>query len=251
MSVSVDFIYDPECPNAKTARANLMTALSRAGAAARWTEHLAGAPSTPAELRSFGSPTVLVDGRDVAGESPSAARSCRRYDGSGAPSVELILAALRSPATDDAGGAAPRPWLSRAAILPGLGVALMPKVVCPLCWPAYAGVLGAMGLGFLMEDRWLLPISAIFLALLLLALGWRARSRRGFGPLALGAIGAGLVLVGKFALDFAPAAYAGVVTLFAACVWNAWPRRASDAECSACVATPATNAGPIQPKGNP
>jgi mercuric ion transport protein len=250
MSVSVDFIYDPECPNAKTARANLMTALSRAGVAPRWVEHLAGAPSTPVEVRSFGSPTVLVDGRDVAGDAPASAQSCRRYDGSGAPSVELIHQALRGSA-DTAGGAAPRPWLSRAAILPGLGVALMPKVVCPLCWPAYAGVLGAMGLGFLMEDRWLLPISAIFLALLLLALGWRARSRRGFGPLAVGAIGAALVLVGKFALDFSPAAYAGVATLFAACVWNAWPRRASDAECSACVATPATNAGPIQPKGNP
>ena len=71
MSVSVDFIYDPECPNAKTARANLMTALSRAGVAPRWVEHLAGAPSTPVEVRSFGSPTVLVDGRDVAGDAPA------------------------------------------------------------------------------------------------------------------------------------------------------------------------------------
>ncbi len=241
MSVTVDFIHDPECPNVKAARTNLMSAFSRAGVAPRWTEHVAGAAETPAELRAFGSPTILVDGHDVAGDAPTSARSCRRYDGSGVPSVSQIAEALAAgrERDDSAASAAPtHTWLPRAAMLPGLGIALMPKVVCPLCWPAYAGVLGALGLGFLMEDRWLILISAGFLLLLLLALGWRAHARRGFGPLLAGSIGAALVLAGKFAFDSSPAAYLGVATLFAACVWNAWPKsKASEAPCKACVDT--------------
>ncbi|MBO6934846.1 MAG: hypothetical protein JJ863_07720 [Deltaproteobacteria bacterium] len=238
--MSVDFVYDPECPNVKAARANLMSAFSRAGVAPRWTEHLSGAPETPAEFRAFGSPTILVGGQDVAGDLPTAAQSCRRYDGSGVPSVSLIAEALtadRNRGDAPASAAPTRRWLPRAAILPGLGIALMPKVVCPFCWPAYAGVLGALGLGFLMEDRWLLPLSAGFLLLLLLALGWRARARRGFGPLLVGSVGAALVLAGKFAFDSSPAAYLGVATLFAACAWNAWPKsKASEAKCNACLA---------------
>jgi mercuric ion transport protein len=40
-------------------------------------------------------------------------------------------------------------WRRTVAILPGIGVSLMPKLICPLCWPAYAGLLSAVGLGFL------------------------------------------------------------------------------------------------------
>jgi hypothetical protein len=33
-----------------------------------------------------------------------------------------------------------------AAVLRGIGVSMMPKLICPLCWPAYAGLLLAAGL---------------------------------------------------------------------------------------------------------
>jgi mercuric ion transport protein len=32
--------------------------------------------------------------------------------------------------------------------LPGVGVSLLPKLTCPACWPAYAGLLSSVGLGF-------------------------------------------------------------------------------------------------------
>ena len=33
--------------------------------------------------------------------------------------------------------------------MPGIVVALLPKLFCPLCWPLYAGVVSSIGLGFL------------------------------------------------------------------------------------------------------
>ncbi len=124
---------------------------------------------------------------------------------------------------------------STLAVLPGLGVALMPKVVCPLCWPLYAGALSAAGLSFLMEDRWLLPISAAFLVAALAALCWRARTRRGYGPAAAGLVAAAAILVGKFAFESDTAVYGGVAALVAASVWNGWPRRTKIGACPACV----------------
>jgi len=35
-----------------------------------------------------------------------------------------------------------------AAVLPGIGVSLMPKLICPLCWPAYAGFCRRSDLDF-------------------------------------------------------------------------------------------------------
>lgn len=33
----------------------------------------------------------------------------------------------------------------RWATIPGVGVALLPKLVCPLCWPAYAAIASTLG----------------------------------------------------------------------------------------------------------
>lgn len=237
---TVDFVYDKDCPNVRAARANLMRAFSRVGVSAGWKEHQIGSADAPARVRGFGSPTILVDGVDVGGLAAGAEACCRVYEGGGAPSVELIADALRRVDQTDTRPEKQRPtplrsrWKSTAAVLPGIGIALMPKVVCPLCWPAYAGVLSAVGLTFLMEDRWLLPISAVFLLAALAALAWRARSRRGYGPLGIGAVSAAVILIGKFAFDSTPTVYAGIAALVLACIWNAWPRRAVEPSCSAC-----------------
>lgn len=237
--VTVDFVYDENCPNVKAARANLIRAFARIGLPARWTEHQIGAPEAPLRVRGFGSPTVLVDGEDVGGLAAGAEECCRLYPGGGAPGVELIAEALsqaerasslrRRPPTPPRGR-----WRSTAAILPGIGIALMPKVICPLCWPLYAGVLSAAGLTFLMEDRWLLPLSGVFLGLALAALAWRARSRRGYGPLALGALSCTVILAGKFLMQSDATVYVGVAVLVVACSWNAWPQRTVEPSCSAC-----------------
>ena len=239
----VDFVYDPACPHVEEARAHLLRAFARAGVSARWEEHRIGDADASAHVRGYGSPSILVDGVDVTGHSPLAGACCRVYASGGAPDVELIAAALtrseaqRVPASlSAASGSAPprRPWKPAVAALPGLGVALLPKVVCPLCWPAYAGLLSAAGLTFLMEDRWLFPISVALLAVALVALGWRADARRGYGPLLLGALAAVAIVAGKFAIASTSAVYTGVTILVVACVWNLWPRRAAPPNCAAC-----------------
>jgi len=247
----VDFVYDSECPNVQAARGNMMRAFSRMGVPARWREHRIGDPEVPDRVRGYGSPSVLVDGLDVAGQAPTSDACCRLYSAGGVPGVELIAAALEVATVNerDDGHAAMVStgdqvsasaesgrggWRSSAAVLPGIGVALMPKLVCPLCWPAYAGVLSATGLTFLMEDRWLLPISGVFLCAALAGLAWRATSRRGYGPLYTGAVAALIIMVGKFAFDWMGLVYLGIAVLTAACAWNAWPRRTPTPACSAC-----------------
>ena len=233
--VTVDLVYSPDCPNVSLARTNLLFAFARAGIKPTWSEHRIGDPDAPQRTRGFGSPTILVDGRDVAGEAPSAEVSCRLYEGTGhAPGAEQVLAALtgsRAPATKR-----PTGWRSSLGVLPGIGFALLPKVACPACWPAYAGVLTSVGLGFLMDVRWLLPLTAVFLLAAVVALGFRARQRRGFGPLFVGLGASAIVLVGKFALESDGAMYVGLGLLVAASIWNTWPRRATP-PCPACTTT--------------
>ena len=61
--------------------------------------------------------------------------------------------------------------------LPGIGVAMLPKLLCPLCWPAYASIVSSLGLGFLVGTTYLLPITASFLGITLWVLALRAHER--------------------------------------------------------------------------
>lgn len=250
----VELVYDADCPNVGAARAELLRAFGRAGLAPRWQEWRAGDPAAPPHVRGYGSPTVLVDGRDVAGEAPGAGgRSCRLYAGGdgaprGAPPLAAIVAALRRlpPAVETR-----RRWQSGAATALAVGAALLPKLACPACWPAYAGLVSSLGLGFLLDAAVLLPLTAAFLAIALLALAWGARRRRGHGPFTLGLAAAAVVLVGKFAWESGAATYAGLAVLLAASAWNSWPLRRQAAACGAdCAAgQPAQTTGPLTLKG--
>ena len=100
--MKVELIYDADCPNVAETRANLLQAFAAAYLEAEWTEWERSSPSIPAYAARFGSPTVLVEGRDVAGESPKEhISSCRLYASaegrySGAPSVELLRTSFGS-----------------------------------------------------------------------------------------------------------------------------------------------------------
>ncbi|MDX2019040.1 MAG: MerC domain-containing protein [Deltaproteobacteria bacterium] len=214
----VDLIYDESCPNVSATRENLARALALARLPASWNEHRIGDPAAPVRTRGRGSPSVLVDGRDVAGERPSSAACCRLYGaGAGAPSVALLLRALTRSSTPFGR------WRSAIPLLPGIVTAVLPHAACPACWPAYGGLLAALGLGFLMDVTWLLPLTAGALGVTLIALAFQARARRGIGPFALGLAAALVVMVGKFAWDSTTLTYAGVVALVGASVWNGWP----------------------------
>ena len=95
----VELVYDRDCPNVSEARAQLRRAFARTRLEPSWREWQADAPDCPEHARGYGSPTILIDGRDVAGAERGVRASCRLYarpDGSmrGVPSVEMIEAAL-------------------------------------------------------------------------------------------------------------------------------------------------------------
>jgi hypothetical protein len=232
--MTVDLVYAAGCPNVAEARTRLVRAFAEAGFAPRWREWLDSDPGCPSYALGRGSPAIFVDGREVAEAPPAAGASCRVYtDAEGrlqrAPDVQSLVRALR-----EAGRRRGR-WARALAVLPAVGVALLPKVACPACWPAYAGLLSSVGLGFLLEGPTLFALTSVFLAAALLALGLRARQRHGYAPLAVGAVAAAMLLAGKFAFGSDPALYLGVALLVAASLWNSWPRRRREAECPACA----------------
>jgi hypothetical protein len=44
-----------------------------------------------------------------------------------------------------------RVWGDGWSTVPGIGVAHLPKLACPLCWPFYSGIVSSAGLGFLLS----------------------------------------------------------------------------------------------------
>lgn len=126
-------------------------------------------------------------------------------------------------------------WRSSLATVLGIAFALLPRGACPACLPAYAGLLGSVGLGFLVDTVYLFPLTAAFLGLAVGALAFRARTRRGYGPFAMGLGATIVVLIGKFVLDSDPAMYGGIGFLVTASVWNAWPKKKHFGSCPKCV----------------
>ena len=187
-------------------------------------------PTSPALVP----PTVLVDGRDIAGENPTGARisCCRLYASaegrySGTPAVELIEASLRKAALKVASAKTTGTWKQSLFAVPGVAMSVLPFGGCPACWPLYASVLSALGCSFLLSSAYLLPLTALFLFFSVVVLGYRARARRGYGPFVLGLIAAILILWGKFSLASNVLAYAGVGLLIGCSLWNSWPQRAA------------------------
>lgn len=105
---NVELVWDHDCPHVAEARANLCAAFAALGIPARWSEWDRADPAAPPHARSFGSPAILIDGRDVAGLQPQEEACCRVYDASGriapAPPVEVIASALRAAGVASAPG---------------------------------------------------------------------------------------------------------------------------------------------------
>ena len=153
--------------------------------------------------------------------SAAGSSSCRC---GGAPGAPQIAAAVKRRAL----------WASCAA-LPAAVVGLLPAAFCPACYPALAGLLGALGLGATAEKS-LAPVTAILLLLALLGLTYQAKRNRNYRPLALGALGAVAIYAGQFLLASAMIKLSGIVVLMAASFWNILQRRKGfEAECPDCA----------------
>lgn len=99
---TIELVYDSDCPNVDAARLQLRLALAMAHLKPRWQEWCLSDPQIPVHARGYGSPTILVDQKDVEGRGPDLeGRSCRVYRSddqhlSGVPSVESLLTAIQS-----------------------------------------------------------------------------------------------------------------------------------------------------------
>jgi len=98
--VKVELLYVAECPSHPAAVRLVRDVLGAQGVAADIHEVLVADEKMAKELRFCGSPTIRINGRDVAGEAKKSkgfALSCRLYPGSqeiGLPSAEMVRRAV-------------------------------------------------------------------------------------------------------------------------------------------------------------
>jgi hypothetical protein len=155
----------------------------------------------------------------------------------GVPSLSNIVDAIQS-ATLSQPGIKKNPdtrWQMNSTLLPVMGAALLPKLACPACWPAYAGLLSSIGIGFIDYTPYLFPLTSVFLFIALMALFYHAQFRRGFHPFYLGLVASVAILIGKFVYDSDTTMYAGLGLLILSSIWNTWPTSLKEySVCSAC-----------------
>jgi Zn2+/Cd2+-exporting ATPase len=93
---------DVALETADVARVSLLRSFAATGIPAQWSEWETSEVTSPDHVHGFGSPTVLINGRDVAGVKPvKGLMCCRLYENAdgtwrGAPASELIVQALQS-----------------------------------------------------------------------------------------------------------------------------------------------------------
>ncbi|MDD4933835.1 MAG: MerC domain-containing protein [Methylacidiphilaceae bacterium] len=228
--MTIELIVDRECPNVVAARAQLRQALLRARLPVRWKEWDRAASDSPARVRNFGSPTILVDGRDILGQGLGDGNCCRLYRSGerlvGVPEVgDLTQAFLqaREGGRAEKGSVTGRArWRETLGVLLAAAAALLPKLACPACWPTYAGLLSALGLPFLNYTPFLPVLTGLFLLIALGPLLFAARRHRRTGPVILGVVAAALVLAGKFLWNSEIVMLGGLALLAGASFRNAW-----------------------------
>jgi len=239
--MNVEFVYEKTCPNIEAARSQLLKAFAESEITPRWQEWEVSSPDAPAHVHGYGSPTILINGHDVSGDlSERNDYCCRVYShdahaNKGVPALADIVQALRAAQKKTENKENTSNWRINGAMLPAVGVAFLPKLACPACWPAYAGLFSSLGIGFFDYTPFLLPLTIGFLFIALAALVYRAPQRYGYRPFLLGLLAAAVLLIGKFQYDSDPAMYAGLGILVLASLWNTWPKpRSSGAPCAAC-----------------
>lgn len=138
--MKIQLLYFDGCPNVDAARNAVRAALAAEKLETVVDEIDVEAPTAPDWARGWGSPTILIDGQDVAGQQPSESSACRLYAG-GAPSVEQIrrrIAAGRG--SGDRNGRVALPMI-------GAVTAAIAASACCLV-PAVLAVVGVSGAGF-------------------------------------------------------------------------------------------------------
>jgi copper chaperone CopZ len=138
--VRIHLLHFHGCPNVDAARAALRAAITEERLDVTVEEIDVEDPAAPAWARGWGSPTILVDGKDVAGQEASASSACRLYAG-GAPAIATIQASIAR-----ARGAEPA---NPPVALPMIGAVTLAVAASACCLvPAVLAVVGISSAGF-------------------------------------------------------------------------------------------------------
>ena len=100
----IQLLTFPGCSNATASRELVQRVLDSENVHGEIEEVNTAAPETAAELRGWGSPTILVDGIDIEGQSCLGSMSCRLYRGpsgavQGIPTESALRAAIERART--------------------------------------------------------------------------------------------------------------------------------------------------------
>ena len=190
----VEFVYEKGCPNIKPTRQVLLQAFSKINVRPHWQEWEVNDSSSPEYVRQYGSPTILVDGLDVdESKNSNNANQCRLYTQtdnvfSGVPPLEKIISAIQKAKTVESNLNQISASSLKITAIPVMLLALLPKVVCPFCWPLYTGLLGMVGINFINYTPYLIPLLTLFLILTIAGLIMGARVNKQYRPVYLGII---------------------------------------------------------------
>jgi copper chaperone CopZ len=168
--MNVQLLYFEGCPNVDAARVSLRDALAAERIEIPIEEVDVESADAPAWARGWGSPTILIDGKDVTGQDRSNASACRLYAG-GAPGVEAIRAALSA-----ARGLPPNRGRLALPMVGAVTAAIAASACCLI--PAALTVVGVSGVGFASKVA---PYRIHFLVVTAVALAvgfWFAYRRR-------------------------------------------------------------------------
>lgn len=216
---AIKLIYFDGCPNAKHARAALLTAGAYDFEVIKQNEL-----AEDHRFKRYSSPTILKDEQIIFG-SDSGNASCS-FEG-------VDPQAIKSKLDGN---------FEKKGVLASVGSLGSSLVVglCPLCIPAIGAFLSSVGLGFLVQETVLKPLLIALLAVTLLALAWSYFKEHGkLGPLALGVVAAGAMYVGRYVYLGSSVnlflMYGSIPALVAITFWNLRLRRSK--KCSSCKTT--------------
>lgn len=232
----VKLIYFQSCPEAKHARAALLTS-----GVAEFEVVLQDELKNEDPLKSYSSPTILKGDKVIYGNklnAGSSACSFQKID-FGQIQSDLMEGEAGDVKSDRKKGAVVSAF---GAIGSGLAVGL-----CPLCIPAIGAFLTSIGLGIVVQDAVLRPALILMLAITLGGFLWSYFKKHGnIFPFILGlALSVGMY-IGRYVYIGSNTnfilMYGSILGLIAVALWNLYLNKKSRQgfSCSACV-TPLNN----------
>lgn len=229
MKIKIDLLYFEGCPNVDKARDHLKKALAQLSLPITWNEIDVEAPNTEPHLKGFPSPTILVNGCDVATGLKNAPGSSACKIG-GVPETAKIIDGIKK--------SSPRKGaIAFFAAIPATMIAIFPSVFCPACYPALAALLSSFGLGFFASEAVIQPLTVIFLLIALLALFYQSYKLKKYGSFGVGVIGTLGIYAGHYLFSSLVVTYVSVALLIGASIWNLMNKKKifkKQEECSSC-----------------